>query len=574
MEDETLHSLYVRHYLVGGYARVEELTHRVFGRSKTSVLHDFPNDTEAFALRSSNIFGAAEDILLNHTNLPIYRKFQTEKEYAMLLKSLMGSTRTPAIANLLRRQHRPFSSSTLRFCEECVKKDHVNAGFPHWRNSHQVPGVYRCSIHHIPLAEVSLLHFEKGKCLHLPIPERLSPRDYVVAIATQQAGQEENLKKIADVANFLASLCWKTRLDKNLLRTVYRHALRDRGYIRANTVVRRVEADAALVEFGKALNVHAGMPNWFSDAVVAGNLTVTMTSSSAWPTQPIFHAVFIAWLFPSWADFVRTYENTTSLAAETKPLIQPLDSNKNKSRNGGKKQAFVALISEGVSVQDARKQLSVSTLSASRWSVDLLTPDYTDKTYPPELRLQLTRRLAAGDDLETISEALGIVVSTVQRFVTMTPGLAQKRKKGKQKELLRLAIKSWVTALKRHRNGDSYAKTLARNDQKLIIKYDKAKYETIMINYPCHNSWTHRSDTDWIDQDAEFARQVLAVGKQLRREDSKKKPQLWDVVKALEDNGAPRLKSERFSLPEAKQALASVLGIRGRSVNGRRRSRQ
>lgn len=154
--DEILGSWLARTALLNGRGAWRTLLEESgFGRRMEKPLFDMPD----FDSRVNNLLNhlgcSYEYALLNLSTFPYWASF--ERSNTAFVK---GSSEVKALVNkgkvvsqLGRVGHQSSQSLSLKpyFCSLCLISDLSNYGEPYWHRSHQLPTVYYCPTHHIPL---------------------------------------------------------------------------------------------------------------------------------------------------------------------------------------------------------------------------------------------------------------------------------------------------------------------------------------------------------------------------------------------------------------------------------------
>lgn len=96
----------------------------------------------------------AENLLLQHTMYPYAVAFIPKREQHRLRQKVLSLNSDECIGSLTRN----VSHGVIyrRVCESCILHDLQEYGETYWRRAHLLPGIWTCSIHHMPLVESSI----------------------------------------------------------------------------------------------------------------------------------------------------------------------------------------------------------------------------------------------------------------------------------------------------------------------------------------------------------------------------------------------------------------------------------
>ena len=117
--------------------------------------------------------------------------------------------------------------SHRRYCVVCAKQDNARLGESYWHRCHNLPGVYRCVVHGVPLHETQL---EVRDRMHLPTD----------ALPAQTVGHVKHFALgpdiLADLARRSAELLTRRPPDEKSLMQMYRARLHELGLARGQLV--------------------------------------------------------------------------------------------------------------------------------------------------------------------------------------------------------------------------------------------------------------------------------------------------------------------------------------------------
>lgn len=184
--DEILGSWLARIALLNGRGAWRTLLEESgFGRRIEKPLFDMPD----FDTKTNNLLNhlgcTYEYALLNLSTFQYWASFEcSNTEYlkgTAEVKALIQKGKV--VSQLNRVGHQSSQSISLKpyFCSLCLISDLSNFGEPYWRRSHQLPTVYYCPTHHIPLQNkctgCSISNLTGGKNL-MPLPSMVCSCGY------------------------------------------------------------------------------------------------------------------------------------------------------------------------------------------------------------------------------------------------------------------------------------------------------------------------------------------------------------------------------------------------------------
>ncbi len=195
--DELLTSALVRvcrHYLLS----MDTLGRHFLGRPKW---HPRFIGIPAIAPMAEILGVSASELLWKHTVFPYATAYVDEATYGRAIKSALSDVEPASNGTLA--QNAILSIEYWRFCHRCVTEDMARHGESYWRRSHNLPGVWVCSTHHVYLnttdlsvalasrAPLTLPHEADGKPIRvrrpLPVLTQISQRSALLINRTQGA---------------------------------------------------------------------------------------------------------------------------------------------------------------------------------------------------------------------------------------------------------------------------------------------------------------------------------------------------------------------------------------------------
>jgi transposase len=466
LTDETFFSLASRYHVMAGNRLPEHTSLALFGRKRWGYQQDFPGPLGVFAERTAGQLGSAEEIAQARTVLPFYLSARTaavsREAYQALTQGQTGSLkfRLGLLTSRFRAHH------PLKACPGCMQDDVASHGWAYWHRHHQLPGVWTCCHHVLPLQASSLKSTGVGRFTWLvPDTAALAP----TAVADAGHASLRALMRFSDLVAGWTSLMASTLNSAVLARTYQgRIAHLKPGKHREDLAKAYCDAIAAL----RVAPDLSALPAQPAQAVHSINRWVFAPGEA---THPLRHLSFIYWLFSSWEDFQESYAHAAR--AEASPpvpttgaqVVQPSDA---------RKVLVVSGLTEGRSISSLARKLGITVQTAQSWAAaaGLATPRRA-KYLKNERYNALVEDLRQGSDKAELAKAHGISVQTVTRVLRTEPGLSEIWHQIRHQRAQHEARTQWQRAVSECRHlGVQQARSLA----------------------PAAYAWLYRNDRAWL----------------------------------------------------------------------------
>jgi len=156
--DEVFYSILARHHTASGNISPKATIMDLYGITTVTAVVDLPAHFDALVSNLPvNHRYKADELIKEHTLFPFYSAFLPPQRANLLFESMKGDI-GHSVHNRLGIMASSISADkTLKYCSECFDVDRIRWGEPYWHRVHQVPGVYICPIHRIPLSRSRLL---------------------------------------------------------------------------------------------------------------------------------------------------------------------------------------------------------------------------------------------------------------------------------------------------------------------------------------------------------------------------------------------------------------------------------
>jgi hypothetical protein len=303
LPDETVFSWAGRYHSLSGNAAFRITGQQLFGDGRSGFLHDFPEGLDHFAQATQGHLGSASTIALNHTVFPYYLLFRPLQHRSRAMSTL----RSGRIAELKERigvaPIRFGGQCSMKACRGCIEIDRRTHGLAYWHVTHQLPGVWWCPVHGIPLMRSKRSTADRDRYRwFMPSTRDVEPEDAEFASALPEAAKR-TLAALARVTISALASADKFVFDPNRLAETYRLVVARRGS--------RPDSPDLETEFCRATDpLHV-----VSELTEIGTHTRNGTSQILRLLQErvggssLHHFVLITWLFGSWEEFFGAYEN-------------------------------------------------------------------------------------------------------------------------------------------------------------------------------------------------------------------------------------------------------------------------
>lgn len=550
--DETLYSWSSRYHRQSGNALASATAKQLFGRARVGAQHDLPCGLAALALRTRGLLGETAELIYERTLLSFYLPLRTPQVQAIAGDTLRGSRLGHLKFRLGMLTSRFGAHHPLKTCPACLAVM-VERGAPYWRLSHQWPGMWVCPEHGAWLQATRIkVHGIERFQWRLPddVPWTDAPPMPVTpacrALAAAVAGW-------CDLpAGFSFSLY-------RMAATYRRGVAAAMGSHGGSLNVAAAIEGYATWSRGLAVGIAELAPLLVRDAANAASLLRTLRAPRG-AGHPLRHLAVIAWLFPSWEDFLAAYrDESAALDGVERP------STARPTRHDAQS-AVCRLMQLGFTASAAARKVDVAVATAQRWAANAGLPV---RRRPKALKAALRRRikalLAKGTPHQAAALACGVSLTTVRRVLEDTPGLHARWQAQVAKTQRKHARRAWVRARARApaasrtqlraRAPAAYA-WLYRNDREWLSAHQPRplarKREGAQLRL------------DWSARDAELCVAVTHAARALRKEGAKPPYALWRMCQQLPDL-RPKLRV-MARLPRTRDLLCRLVRRRGQRL--------
>jgi hypothetical protein len=205
LPDETLHSQLSRFHLLSGNIDARITLDLFFGTHTHLATSLLPSHLDHITRHLPDCLAITKGQLLERsTLLPYYRPFIPQERLKWCEELSGGANAGPLKIGMGMAASRVGGGNPFRLCRSCVTEDMQQFGVAYWHRTHQLPGVYTCASHALPLMQPDAFFRHRARVsLFLPALVLASPACAAIPVA---APHHDALSKISALsADLLAS---------------------------------------------------------------------------------------------------------------------------------------------------------------------------------------------------------------------------------------------------------------------------------------------------------------------------------------------------------------------------------
>ena len=428
----------------------------------------------------------------------------------------------------------------LKSCPECMQADLEGHGWAYWRRAHQLPGVWVCPSHGIPL-RVSHLKLDQVArfAWTLPVPacgQEVVFLDHGAGKSTQGGW----LRRLAAQGLALVGMSPGRFADPVRIAQAFRFRMEGIGMLHASGRVRWREVEPRLLQLATNL---ACLPEARQDAdlgLLQGQLARLLSARSL--AHPLRYLTWIAAWFDGIDDFEQAYESSGMITDQAWATAASRRATCDVATQGQVPEEIRTALRDGnLSMTAAARQLGVSYATLAAWAcrVAIEAPRRPKKLDAPSWSLAL-EMLRNGAEKQAVADAAKVSVLTVTRILRTVPGLQDEWHRVRQ-ESRRMAVRA------------AWAKVAALNlhlGVKRLRRLEPAAY-----------AWLYRNDHDWLKASLErvaTAHRANHAAVRMERSDARMADALRTVALSCSREAPRRLLDElKRALPALRKAIHS-----------------
>lgn len=238
-KDELLYSGIARYHQQSCNKSQKQTINDLFGQRFVCATIDLPSHLKQLSLELDERYSVGQ-LIREHTLFPYYTYFMTQDRCNKVYTAMEeGSSRGEVHVNLGLPASNIKAPNLLKFCPYCVDME-IEMTEPYWHCSHQLPGVYVCPTHMIPLKISNVTYSTQDhKFSFVPLSKLICEQNQIVSF-------EENwLSHLEFIARQSSGLL-KSELSLTNSISIYRGLLQERGYI---TLGGSIRFDQMIIDF-------------------------------------------------------------------------------------------------------------------------------------------------------------------------------------------------------------------------------------------------------------------------------------------------------------------------------------
>jgi transposase len=544
LPDESFFSWASRYHVMSGHRLPEQTSLALFGARRWGYQHDFPSPLNAFVGITHGAFGDAKVLASDRTILPFYLAHRdaviTENAYAGIAAPHSGMLkyRLGILTSRFRANH------PLKACPQCMAEDAHRVGAPYWHLKHQLPGVWVCPMHGLPLQTC------RTKATGMERFAWVLPAQGLLTKTTTTPLQGEALQRLLKLAELAMS--WAalpaSSLSHDHLGRIYRARLNDRY----GPAGRRAAAENYRASIAPLLAVDElqALPSSDAQAVQEVNRWVFAPRGS---THPLRHLALIHWLFDDWTDFISSLKDTS--AAPCQPGSADVMPGAPRSSDPRKGQV-IERMREGESASRIAKDVNLAVQTVIAWGA---SAGIDTKKRPKQLKgdryPEMFRALQAGRDKVAVATEFDVSVQTVTRMLRSEVGLSEAWHRARSDRARSEARSTWLSITDQYGHlGIKYLRELQAATYAWLYRNDPAWLVEQTLR--ATSARTNNSSVKWDERDHSLSQMVRRATASMVAQ-SRSRIRLGDLLAAV-----PELKAKQGALsrlPLTMQAISDAL---------------
>lgn len=503
---ETVFGIVSRWHRLSGNRSSSETLETLFGSRTPSLACALPGRLGVLADQLSNWRLTATDLIEHHTLLPYTRPFTSRAQYTAAELALATDRGANSVKLTLGWvPSRITAADFLRYCPECLIEDEYQHGVGTWHRVHQLPGVFVCARHGLPLFESDHLALRLHRH-ELYLPDR-PLTEFRKAVARPNRAILDRLRLIAN----LSVATYETRCRFVAWRSLYLRLLEFKELRAGNTTVRQQALHTAFLAFWQpvsSLPVYSSLLCPRQGEVVWLSRLVRKARGSC---HPLKHLLLIGFLAQSWDEVVAANR------AEDNPAVVARGRVRGDSAVGNELKRLIKV--DGLSVSKAARVLGISSNTALTIAQQSRLPvNRRPKKLQPALRSGIRNALRKGKSLAVICKEMRVSMSTVSRILAGDLRLRDARKKARHRSARASARRTWIKAARRYSDlGWPLVRQHAKAAHMWLYRHDRVWLREVSRRHG--KVLSPRSKVvDWESRDRVVAAQVAAAVDEIVRD--------------------------------------------------------
>lgn len=503
LPDESFYSIVARYHHLSGNPYDRDTLRELFDKHTIVVTSHLPSSIDALVrvLPSGSTIDV-QAIINRHTVFPYYRPFLTARQISLSQTAMKGDSAIGLKTMMGLVASQVGGGNLYRFCHRCVTQDDQRYGQPYWHRAHQLPAVFICHEHQIPLFELEADWVALNRHrLFLPTTP------VVISCAKIIAIEERHFSSMRDLA-----IDSKRVLDAGYeaisavqMKNIYRDLAADLGLMHSSDRVRISDFSAwiqqQVADFPATREfrfIH------FGDRLHAPAWALSLLRKARKSTHPLKHLLLLRFLNGNW--------NSVVTRTHTKGISVPQPSVKSKwpevpSNTLGQKLKSM-LVEDKQSLRQCARLLGQSITTLRIEAAILGIKVSTRPKILNEIKLATLRKaLASAQPLQALAQRHQVSEVSLYRILRMHPDITQareqlifERERDRRRKIFFLGCQT------------SFARRLP--DYHWLHKHDR-QWLTQVINTAPQKNILSVARLDWNKRDLLFSEAVKTCSKQL-----------------------------------------------------------
>jgi Tn7-like transposition protein D/TniQ len=479
---ETLFGLCSRYHRISGHGTASATSRRLFGHPRVGTSHDLPGRIDQFVERSSGRLGDPESILRHRTVLGFYLQFLCEERAQQAMSQLTIQGPASLKAQLGWLASRFGTNHPLKACSACMTSDSLRSHICTWHLVHQLPGVWICPTHRLPLVTATVKTYGARRFQWFLPDDDIFRDDGPPWLNERGSPQQRTLEEFANAAESAIATSGAFKLDIDRFSQTCKAHLIERGFARESGRWYARDIGDSLSRFLNELRfLSPGCPVSHEPMAAIDSLRrLIVHKAGAHPLRYISTAI---WLFGGWAPFLLAYKDHGGESERQLPLSQQAAQENGSPTNsaGAKQKHFLWLVTDGgKAVTTAARVAGVDAQTGLKWASRLgICVRRRPKLVSPRMRRQIIKELAVGQSVRHISAAHQVSGQTINRILKSEPNLDIERSR-------QLALARQLEARKRW--------------EQVGQRCGSAGIKAMRTLEPATFAWLYRHDREWLSE--------------------------------------------------------------------------
>lgn len=464
---ETLYSWCAHFHQLASNGDSRQTSRQLFGDSRAGFKFDFPVGLDALIARTGGAIGSRAQILFDRTPFRAFVRF-VEPARLAAVSDLIGTGQAHQVARKLglTRQGIP---APLKACPMCLTESLRAEYSTSWQIDHQLPGVYVCKQHAVPLQIANPDGHHRAR-REFVLPHHLNRYEWHPHVAISPK-VETRLERLSEWSRALTVSAESPAVPFDMA------TLRDVCHLRA-LAMNLVGIDGTLnfkairqelyKEYADLVNI-PGLEFLADTQKESGGFAGLLLRQYQNTHHPLKHCALLSFLFQSPADFFLAYGQVATLdPARRRDSLR-------KERTELCRRLADQVSREQKSVNQAAKSLGIDPARAVVLLAEMAVPHETrPRIVGTDIEQELVERLETGEEPAQISAALNIRRGYIKDYLAARPDLRNRhlekrsnarREAYREKFLRTLTLNSSLTIRRIRRETDSGFEWLYRNDR-------------------------------------------------------------------------------------------------------------